>query len=312
MLKKMLVTLLIGILLFSGCTYQRPISANITHSRTWSSDSAYYGKGITFELVDSEFFDASKQVFWIHSEEELALLLTIQFDKGVRVVEYMSENPLDAERVISYLVSLFVHDFEYYDGLFEYSDGGVVKLVSDYVQLESIEPDIVYVENEIDEWTKNIKDEDLEPQIEAKYFHDLIIKEVRYDETAGKDDNRETDAYSAIGVFEDRLAVCNGYSQAYMGLLKEMEIPAILISSNVDDHAWNMVYIANEWKYVDTTWDDLDDKIERPIYDYFLKSEDEFTDHIFDKSGYMTLSQTEYMEFANFVFPQLQSSSTNQ
>ncbi len=308
MFKKILISWIVGLLFFTGCTFRRPIPKNLTHNQTWISDSEYYGKGMKFELVESDFFDKSKQVFWINNEEELALLLAIKFDKGVRVVEYISEVSLDADKVISYLISLFVHDFEYYDGSFNYSKNGLGRLVSKYVQLESIDKDIAYVEKEIDDWTRAVKQKNFDELNEVRYLHDLIITQVRYDETAANSDNRETDAFAAKGVFEDKLAVCNGYSQAFMGLLKEMGIPAILISSDTDDHAWNMVYVQNEWQFVDTTWDDLDTKIEKPIYDYFLKDSNEFVDHEFDKSGYMTLSKEDYQAFANYVFPQTAAS----
>jgi len=216
---------------------------------------------------------------------------------------------LATDKVIAYLVSLSVHDFEYFDGTIEYSDFGVFKFESEYVTLKSKSAQNVFVEKEIDEWTKDIKTKKFEPAEEAKYLHDLIITEVRYDEAAAENPNRETDAFLAMGVFEDKKAVCNGYSQAYLGLLKEMEIPAILISSNTDDHAWNMVYITNEWQYVDTTWDDMDTKIEKPIYDYFLKDNDEFVDHEFDETGYMTLFQEDYTAFADYVFPQIHPTS---
>lgn len=307
--KRIVITWIVGVLILSGCGFQSIFREDVTHDQTWTSDSVYYGKEMTFELVSSAYFNPEDQIFWIHDEEELALLLAIKFDEGIHTVEYLSEVPLATDKVISYLVSLFVHDFEYFDGTNEYSDQGIFKLESEFVTLEGKSADITYVEKEIDEWTKDIKTKGLAPVNEAKYLHDLIITQVRYDAAASISDNRETDAFSAKGVFEDKLAVCNGYSQAYMGLLKEMEIPAILISSDTDDHAWNMVYIGNEWQYVDTTWDDLDYKIERPIYDYFLKDSSEFTDHDFDKTGYMTLSKEDYLEFANYVFPQTHQTS---
>ncbi|MGB7595711.1 MAG: transglutaminase domain-containing protein [Erysipelotrichaceae bacterium] len=309
MVKRVLCLWIVGILILSGCSFQTSFREDITHDTTWTSDSAYFGKGMKFELASSDLFEPDQQVFWIHDEEELALILAIKFDEGIYTVEYLSEIPLATDKVISYLVSLFVHDFEYFDGTVEYSDYGVFKFESEYVTLESKPTENIFVEKEIDEWTKDIKSKELDPADEAKYLHDRIITEVRYDDVAAKNPDRETDAFSAMGVFEDKKAVCNGYSQAYLGLMKEMEIPAILISSDTDDHAWNMVYIGNEWQYVDTTWDDMDTKIEKPIYDYFLKDTNEFLDHEFDETGYMTLSKEDYTEFAKYVFPQTHPTS---
>jgi hypothetical protein len=309
MTKRVILCVTILVLLLSGCTFRSPVPQDLTHEQTWTSDHPYYGVGMKFQLATSSLFSEDNPVFRITSEEELALLLAIKFDQGENTIEYLSENPIDTQRVISYLTGLFVHDFEYFESTYEYSDKGKLKLVSNYVELKSDRMDVVYVEKEIDAWTAEIKKQDLIPLNEAKALHDLIITEVRYDESASESEDREIDAFSAKGVFEDGLAVCNGYSQAYMGLLKEMGIPAIMISSDVDDHAWNMVYIENEWQYVDTTWDDFDYLVEKPMYDYFLKDENEFVDHIFDEPGYITLSEEEYLDFAQYVFPQTYSLS---
>jgi hypothetical protein len=309
MLKRILLLCIAGILVLSGCAFQTTFREDVTHDRTWTSDSSYYGKGMTFQQASSDLFDDGDQIFWIHDEKELALLLAIKFDEGINTVEYLSEIPLATDKVISYLISLSVHDFEYYDGTNEYSKKGIFGLESEYVTLESSAKDNAFVEKEIDAWTQSIKTKNLQPSDEAKYLHDLIITSVRYDDVAAKNPDRETDAFSAKGVFEDKRAVCNGYALAYMGLMKEMGIPTILISSDTDDHAWNMVYISDEWQYVDTTWDDMDTKIEKPVYDYFLKDAKEFRDHLFDESGYMTLSQEDYTEFANYVFTQVHPTS---
>lgn len=209
MYKRVLCLWIVGMLVLSGCSFQASFREDVTHDTTWTSDSAYFGKEMKFELASSNLFEKDQQVFWIHDEEELALILAIKFDEGIYTVEYLSEIPLATDKVIAYLISLSVHDFEYFDGTNEYSDQGVFKLESEYVTLESKPSDNDYVEKEIDEWTREIKSKELKPAEEAKYLHDRIITEIRYDIAAAKNPDRETDAFSAKGVFEDKAAVCN-------------------------------------------------------------------------------------------------------
>ncbi len=301
---RIIIAFLVILLTFSGCVFTRPIPKDLTHSQTWVVSDDYYAIDTEFHLAHSQYIEEDSTVFWVESEMELALLLTLRFEQGNLLTEYLSEERLDHDKVVSYLISLFVHDFEYYEGTVEYSEGGRLQVVTDTVTLVVDEEEVDLVEKKIDEWTYVLKKQNLEDAKDVKYLHDQIIKRVRYDDEAIKNKKRDSDSFSAIGVFEDGLAVCNGYSQAYMGLLKEMGIPILMVSSDAEDHAWNLVYVDHEWKYVDATWDDYDYPIEKPMYDYFLLDQAEFYDHEFDDTGYMTLSEEEYLSFAEYVFPQ--------
>jgi transglutaminase/protease-like cytokinesis protein 3 len=130
-----------------------------------------------------------------------------------------------------------------------------------------------------------------------------MLEAVVYDDAALNDEARTDDGFTAIGVFQDGQAVCNGYSQAYMGLLKDMDIPAILISSDVDDHAWNMIYIDGEWSYVDSTWEDDTYETSDNWYYFLLDQEELEYDHRFDSGNGDTLNAKDYLEFAHYVFP---------
>ncbi|MBR2786502.1 MAG: hypothetical protein IKD76_03295 [Clostridia bacterium] len=119
-----------------------------------------------------------------------------------------------------------------------------------------------------------------------KYIHNWIVDNVKYDATA-------SDNISNIyGCLVNRKVVCEGYARAFKYLLDELDIPVVLVSGIAvgDDgkserHAWNYVYINNNWYAIDTTWDDpiiigngrVDEKIK---YKYFLKgSQTMSTDH---------------------------------
>ncbi len=301
---KRIWTLLLLIFLLTGCMPEARVPVNLAHDQTWIAEDSYFGEGVRFHLASSPYFDAEIPVYWIESEQELALLLAIKFDQGIREIEYISETRLDDDLVMTYMVGLFVHDFEYTEGTYDYTDNDQTMVTTHYVQLTTDETDVKEVEEGIDRWTKTLKADPKDEKSIVTILHDQLITTVRYDDDAIDDKERTSDAFSAIGVFEDKSAVCNGYSQAYMGLLKEMDIPAILISSEVDDHAWNMVFVDGEWVFVDVTWNDYDYPVERPMYDFFLMDEENFYDHTFDKSSSYTLTKQQYFLFATYVFPQ--------
>lgn len=86
----------------------------------------------------------------------------------------------------------------------------------------------------------------------ALLIHDRLCVLTSYCYTGISD--VEHTAYSAL---VKRSAVCQGYSMAYMYLLRRVGIENYYCSSQRLDHAWNIVYINNKPYHVDVTWDDL-------------------------------------------------------
>lgn len=130
-----------------------------------------------------------------------------------------------------------------------------------------------------------------------KYVHDWIIDNVKYDTSNGKNTS------NIYGCLVIKSAICEGYARSFKYLLDELEIPCVLVSGtavdedgNSERHAWNYVYIKNNWYAVDTTWDDpiiigngkIDDSVK---YKYFLKGssaigKDHFEINQITKDGY--------------------------
>ena len=90
------------------------------------------------------------------------------------------------------------------------------------------------------------------------------------------DDSLESNSY------EDALAygtaACEGYAEAYNVLLREAGIRSCIVhgkaytrkkSKKALAHAWNLIYIDDEWFHVDVTWMDRGSKIS---YKSFMKS----------------------------------------
>ena len=131
-----------------------------------------------------------------------------------------------------------------------------------------------------------------------KSAHDYIINNTKYNVNDEKT-SIPTDSSTAIGVFFNGLATCNGYTDAMALLLDKMNISNVRISN--DSHIWNLVKIDDKWLHLDLTWDDPINNLNQDllVYDYYLLNNDELlkadkdleeNDHLFDKEIYNFVS----------------------
>ena len=135
----------------------------------------------------------------------------------------------------------------------------------------------------------------------VKAIHDYLIINVNYDLGSimdGSIDNTSHPSHTVEGALCKKLAVCDGYAQAFELLCAEAGIYAYMMYGesinafgDTESHAWNVVKIDDQWYQIDCTWDD-------PIinggvvtdgsnlsYAYFLLTDTEmYTDHVLDSS----------------------------
>lgn len=99
-----------------------------------------------------------------------------------------------------------------------------------------------------------------------KYVHDALMTLVQYDVSAPLNQS----AYSAL---VNGRTVCAGYARAFQYLMQQLEIPCYYCTGTAgEDHAWNIVQLANEYYNVDLTWDDTDPG----THDYFNRTDWDF------------------------------------
>lgn len=121
----------------------------------------------------------------------------------------------------------------------------------------------------------------------VRAIYDWLLQNVSYDHTAANNPTISNNwvnynAWYAEGVFNNKLAVCDGYAKAFIILAKLENIPIIRVTGN--QHAWNKVYINGTWYGIDATHGDLTvGSNEIHTYSSFL-----FTDAQKAASGYST------------------------
>ncbi|MFT4143725.1 MAG: transglutaminase domain-containing protein [Mobilitalea sp.] len=98
-----------------------------------------------------------------------------------------------------------------------------------------------------------------------KAIHDYVVKNITYD---SKYTNEETLENLMISIDKGR-GVCGDYSLFFLQLCLRANIPCQYEAEVFYmQHAWNAVYLNGKWLFVDTTWDDADEK--KISYSYFL------------------------------------------
>ncbi len=126
-----------------------------------------------------------------------------------------------------------------------------------------------------------------------KAIHDYIVVNTVYDQENLEKNSIPDIDYTAKGVFENGIAVCRGYAEAFQLLMEALDIECQIVTGYAENttHAWNIVKLDGQWYHVDTTFDDpIDDTMEHPYdnlrYDYFLINDDQmFLDHIMESNA---------------------------
>lgn len=136
-------------------------------------------------------------------------------------------------------------------------------------------------------------------------IHDYLVDNIEYETTIS-----QNNIYNIYGALVEKECVCEGYAKAFRYLTNALGMDCIIVigtATNNDgiteNHAWNYIYLDDNWYAVDATWDD-------PIlvgggtltssskYRYFLKGENTMNkNHVL--SGFFTEGSQE------FKYPQL-------
>lgn len=132
------------------------------------------------------------------------------------------------------------------------------------------------VDAKIESALKALNLEDASDYEKVKAIHDYLIERISYDRTLRK--------HSAYDALINKSAVCEGYATSAYRLFTDAGLEARIITGRAGGgpHAWNIVKVDDEWYDIDLTWDDpITNTGEQLLrYDYFLKSEKDFSDHI--------------------------------
>ena len=181
----------------------------------------------------------------------------------------------------------------YVSGGFRYyldNQSNVTKLIITYnytkAQITSmkaeIDAEVAKMEAAID--TTGLSDVEI-----ALAYHDYLVTDVTYDYENYLSNSLSSDDYNIYGTLVKKKAVCQGYALTFMYLMKRQNIVCGYVSSEAANHAWNAVYLNNQWYHMDATWDDPTwDNLGRVKHTYFMISDATLLSLDSDRTDYVT------------------------
>lgn len=132
--------------------------------------------------------------------------------------------------------------------------------------------DIYLLNNFVDKIYNSLIKDNMTNNEKIKTIHDFIIDNATYDKEwiKNKNTNKIYKSNTAFGPLLQNIGLCGGYTDAMELFLEKMNIKSYKIAS--DNHIWNYVYIDNNWKHLDLTWDDPVTNTGKNIiqYNYYL------------------------------------------
>lgn len=162
--------------------------------------------------------------------------------------------------------------------------------------------DIKRLNSKVDDIENAIIDSSMTDREKIKAVHDYIINNTIYDEERadqiekGNDQTYQYNSHKATGPLLEGWGLCSGYSDAMKIFLDRFGIPNYKIANT--NHIWNLVYIDNEWRHLDLTWDDpvTSDHSNMLLDKFFLVDTDtvlklDKTNHNFNKNYYPELNK---------------------
>ena len=223
----------------------------------------------------------------------------------------MSDNDISIDRTFAYIESVIPYTFNIVITEIPYTRNGEVLMTLYSIEIKPNHTDYKEIFDSAKIWNENSLSSSMSDREKIKKIHDEVVRKTQYDTSILDIDLSSSvkhPSFEATGVFNFNTAVCSGYSRAFNALAQDAGIPSLMVSSISMLHAWNLVYDGLSWKFIDTTFNDpIPDRADRILYTYYLLDERQFLQdgkHKFDKSSETTLSAEEYIEFAEYVYPE--------
>lgn len=155
--------------------------------------------------------------------------------------------------------------------------------------------DIKMITSKIDELLPQLVSNTNSLENNIKNVHDYIVNNSKYDSNRSDKGVTSYKSDTAYGPLFEGYALCGGYTDLMELFLERMNIKSFKVSS--ENHIWNAVYINNNWKHLDLTWDDpvATDGKDYLEYNYFLIDTDQLltleqTEHNFNLEHYKELT----------------------
>ncbi len=177
-----------------------------------------------------------------------------------------------------------------------YNTRGLVTEVEFHYRLEPEERQeaMQSYEREVD-YIASLVEPALSEAEKALFVHDYLIASYTYD--------TEKANYDVLSLFRDRAGVCQAYSLAYIAVLRELGMDAVMVTSDEMGHAWNLVNVDGIWYHVDLSFDDPSpDRLGRVLHENFLLDDEGIRQTPTPHSGWSSSVECLSSSFAGHIW----------
>ena len=306
-LKNLIVTVLLLLTIYGLFNYSEEIIQYlminvIYHDEILDKDANSYFKKLDYNYVQTtdNFYPNNKQdilnIFYTGLNkgfDEITFYCPTNYDDCLTDVD----NLVNDNSALSY-INNYVSTYNTYNKIYvNMNNFGRVNITINKIYDENT---ISAIDKEIDRIYNQLINENMTDEEKIRTIHDYIINHTDYDQERANEikNNQIADdihpSNTAYGPLFTGKAICGGYTDTMALFLDKMGIKNIKVASS--NHIWNAVYINNEWKHLDLTWDDpvVINGDSTLTYNYFLINTNELKEknddqHNFDEKVFSEL-----------------------
>lgn len=231
-------------------------------------DIEYLSKKL--DMPENEVFRVVELIRKNLKENEYTILPNTQFISGTDLMTIGCHYLLKV-RTIDYLMEEIDFECVPSDLFNDYSDKKVRIVVKETDEVHKNMKEKLLNELKIAFSKMPVGMTDLEKVVWANSY---ICEIADYDYDNYIADTLVDDDFLAYGIIVNKTGVCEGYARAFNLFMDLLDVPCCVAGGLAGGgaHAWNQVYINNNWYWVDVTWND---DIGIAYYSYMLLTDDE-------------------------------------
>ena len=302
-MKRLVIPLILCCILVALAFYLKPITNKIADVLDKEPEIAIQPKNEFYRPYNFEFVSETDNFIPYSYQELLNIVYTTLNNGWEKFTFYCPEEYTDCindvekisqDDVLLTHINNFVHPFNNFENIMtSYYESGEVTI--EIEKLYSTE-DISRINSKVDSLIDSLITNDMDNETKIKTIHDYIINHTKYDKVRNETNESQYHSNTAIGPLFEGYAICSGYADAMELFLEKFGIKSFKVASTL--HIWNSVYLDNEWKQLDLTWDDpiTSTNEDYLYYKYFLVDahnlsylDTETDQHNYDKAVYLEL-----------------------
>ncbi len=249
--KKILSVILALMVILPGCGFY----AFANERENTGEINMYGGFDLSNSVSTCSVADSLSQLDYVENKYGKAVEKIKNGIENFETEIQLSEFKMSATDLNNIMLYMNYYELSYYlDGVYSYyigNDNTINSVVFSYTMSKS---DVAAANKIINSSINSVvsRAKKLKTDIEKIIcVHDYLVCNIDYDSV-----NYDQTYNNLYGAFINKRTMCFGYSTAFNYIVRQLGIKSYIVTSAVNNHAWNLVYLDGNFYSVDCTWDD--------------------------------------------------------